>query len=211
MTRAAVALALLAAHAAAADPAHVDWARGLVIAEGLGVADRQAPSPAVALGTSKRAGAARARLALTTAVKALPMASGGTVGEQMTDATVAAHVTHAIEQALEIAAEPETDGSWHVTLAVPIESVRQAIAGARALPSNGDSGVAVVIIDGAGAATPAVGWSVGGAAGAVLWVSELPAWAKTAPHVRAKAAARGRIDAALPAGAGTATVYVVTR
>src|ERR1043165_7863637 len=38
----------------ASDAARVDWAAGLVIAGGTGIADRHAPSPAVALGTSRR-------------------------------------------------------------------------------------------------------------------------------------------------------------
>ena len=132
------------------------------------------------------------------------MASGGTVGDR---------AAAAVARAFAIAAEPETDGSWHVTMAVPLEAVRQAVAGgARGVPPGGDRGPAVVVVDGVPAtAAPAVGWTVGGAAAPALWVHDVPAWAASAPHVTAKRAARGAIEAALPAGAGDATLFVIAR
>src|SRR5512146_854284 len=47
------------------DAARIDWAAGRVAAGGTGIADRHAPSPAVALGTSRRGAelAAKQRLA----------------------------------------------------------------------------------------------------------------------------------------------------
>jgi hypothetical protein len=42
-----------------------------------------------------------------------------------------------------------------------------------------------------------------------VWSTELPAWARDAPHVRARKVAHGAIDAALPAGAGAATMFVI--
>jgi hypothetical protein len=200
-----------AARTAGAAPARVDWSRGVVLADGLGVADRSAPSPAVALGTSRRGGEDRARAALATAVRDLALASGGKVADRLGDATVAARVQRAVDDALVVAAEPETDGSWHVTMAVPIEAVRQALAGPRVLPAGGDAGVAVVIVDGAADATPAVGWRVAGAAAPTLWVAELPAWAQGAPHVTGKRTGRGEIRVDKPGAVGAATVFVIKR
>ncbi len=196
------------AHAA---PVRVDWARGVVVADALGVADRAAPSPAVALGTSRRAGEDRARALLAQAVRGLPLATGGRGGDRLGAAAAGARVQRAVDDALVIAAEPETDGSWQLTMAVPIEAVRDALTGPRALPATGDAGLAVVVVDGVGDAEPAVGWRVAGVVAPTLWVSELPAWAQGAPHVTGKRAGRGEIAVARPGAVSDATVFVIHR
>src|SRR5688572_10692987 len=72
--------AILALHGTAAgDAARVDWSRGLVIADGVGVADRHAPNPAVARGTSRRDAEDAARKVLEGKLGDLPLAGGGTV------------------------------------------------------------------------------------------------------------------------------------
>ena len=92
-------------------------------------------------------------------------------------------------------------------MAVPIEAVRQAIAGPRDVPEAGDPGPAVVVVDGV-TAKPAVGWTVGGIAGATLWTKDVPDWARDAPHVHATAARRGAIEVdAMPGG--PATLFVI--
>ncbi len=202
--RGVLALCVLAAPARAwaDDAARVDWARGLVIAGGIGVADRHAPSPAVARGTSRRGAEDAAKHALAAAIAALPVARGGGVGDKAAAALAAI---------VELDAEPESDGAWHVTMAVPIEAVRQAISGGgRAVAIAGDHGPPIVVVDGAAAAKPAVGWTIGGIAAATLWMKALPPWAKDAPHVTATTAAGGVIDAGkLPEGAGAGTLFVV--
>ena len=135
--------------------------------------------------------------------RSFPLAAGGTVAGQP---AAKDGIARAIDAAMTIDAEPETDGSWRVTLAVPIEAVRQAIAGPRALDPKGDTGPAVVVVDGV-KAKPAVGWTVGGIAAATVWVDKAPAGA---PHVTAKSAAKGAItiDAGMQ---GTAsTLFVIT-
>jgi hypothetical protein len=184
-----------------ADEVKVDWARGLVIADGVGVADRHAPSPAVARGTSRRAAEDRARAAIRAAIGKLPVASGGTVPDKAAEAALVA--------AFALDAEPETDGAWRVTMAVPIESVRQAFSGPRKLPADGDAGQPVVVIEGA-TAKPAVGWKVGSVEAATIWTDSAPAWAKDAPHVHAKSAKAGVIELDRMAG-GPATLFVVLR
>lgn len=178
---------------AAAEPvdARVDWAAGRVTASGIGVADRHAPSPAVALGTSRRAAEQDARAKIAAALPALPLAGGGTLADRLGDADVKARVAAAVEAAIAVEAEPETDGSWRVQLAVPLEAVRQALAGPRTLAGS-DAGPPVVVIDRV-AGKPAVGWRVGDVEAATLWVKEVPAWAKAAPRKHAKSAASGTI------------------
>ena len=190
-----------------ADAARIDWAAGLVVAGGTGIADRHAPSPAVALGTSRRGADQAAKQRIADKLGALPLASGGTLASKLGDPAIKARVAAVVDAAITVAAEPETDGSWHVTLGVPIEALRQAIAGPRALPASGDAGPAVVVVDGV-AAKPAIGWTVGGTDAATLWVKDVPAWAKDAPHLRASSAKAGAIT--VDANPGTAsTLYVL--
>ena len=136
------------------------------------MADRHAPNPAVARGTSRRGAEEAAKRVLAAKVADLPMAGGGKVGERG---------KAALDAAIVLAADPETDGAWHVTVAVPIEAVRQAIAGPRTLDAGGDSGPQVVIVEGM-KAKPAVG----AIDAPTIWVTEPPAWAKDAPKVSAK-------------------------
>lgn len=190
----------------ARDAARVDWAAGWVIAGATGIADRHAPSPAVALGTSRRGAEDAARKRIAAALGALPVAAGGTLGKRLADAAVQARVDAALAAAIAVAAEPETDGSWHVTLALPLEAIRLALGEPRALPPGGDGGPPVVVVEGV-AARPAIGWTVAGVAAATVWVKELPAWARSAPRIRARSARAGAIDA--PAKGGPATLYVI--
>jgi hypothetical protein len=203
------ALAILAAIAgtASADGIKVDWQHGLVTADGVGVADRHAPNPAVARGTSRRVAEDAARRELAAKLGTLPIATGGTVADKTKDPTVQTRLDRAVAAAIEISAEPETDGAWRVTMAVPIEAIRQAIEGARTLDPAGDHGPPVVVIDGV-TAKPAIGWTVGGKHGAVLWAPEIPAWATAAPHVKATKAEHGAIEIA-GTDAGDATLFVI--
>jgi hypothetical protein len=203
--------AALAVRGAAADrdevdAARVDWATGLVTAGGTGIADRHAPSPAVALGTSRRGADEAARRRLTARLPALPLAAGGTLADQLGGAAVKARIDAAVDASITVSAEPETDGSWHVVLAVPLEAIRVALGEPRALPPAGDRGPPIVVVEGV-TARPAIGWTVGGIAAATLWVKDVPAWAKDAPRVRARSARAGAIDVESPGTA--ATLYVI--
>jgi hypothetical protein len=211
----AVAAGVLTPRGAAADrddvdAARFDWATGRVTAGGTGIADRHAPSPAVALGTSRRGADAAARRRIAAKLRSLPLAGGGTLAEMLTDRAIKARVDAAVEAAITVAAEPETDGSWHVTLAVPIEALRLALGGTRTLPAAGDRGPPIVVVESV-PAKPAIGWTVGGVAAPTLWVKDAPAWAKDAPRVKATSAKAGAI-AIDPATGTAATLYVlVTR
>ena len=175
-------------------------------AGGTGIADRHAPSPAVALGTSRRGAEDVARRRIAAKLGSLPLAAGGALADRLADPAVKARVDAAVEAAIPVTAEPETDGSWHVTLAVPLEAIRIALAGPRSLAAAGDRGPPVVVVEGV-AARPAIGWTVAGVEVATVWVREIPAWARDAPRVVARSARAGAIDAATP---GTpATLHVI--
>ena len=204
MMRALAIVALLASTAHA--DVKVDWARGLVIADAVGIADRHAPNPAVARGTSRRGAEEAAKKQLAAKLDDLPLAGGGKVGDKLKDKQVKERVDTAVASAITLAADPETDGAWRVTLAVPIEAVRQAIAGPRVL-GDGDKGPAIVIVEGV-TGKPAIGWSVGGHAAALLWAPSPPEWAKDAPRVKAKSAKGAAIDVD-GIDASAATLFVI--
>lgn len=201
-------LAVIAlAGTASAEPAKVDWARGLVVASGVGVADRHAPNPAVARGTSRRGAQDAAKKLIAAKLDDLPIAGGGKVGDRAKDKDVAERLAAAVDAALTIAAEPETDGAWQVTMAVPLEAVRQAIAGPRTLATDGDKGPIAVVVTGA-SAKPAIGWKVGTLDAPTLFVTDVPGWAKDAPRATAKSAKAGVIDVG-GIDATAATLFVI--
>jgi hypothetical protein len=197
---------LLALTSTAYADVKIDWARGLVTADAVGIADRHAPNPAVARGTSRRGAEQAAQKLLADKLDDLPLATGGKVGDKAKDKAVKARLERAVASAITVAADPETDGAWKVTLGLPIEAVRLAIAGPRAL-GHGDKGPAVIVVEGV-TAKPAVGWKIGGVEAAAIWVTAVPAWAKDAPHVKAKSAKAGVIEVA-GIDATAATLFVI--
>ncbi|MBA3462175.1 MAG: hypothetical protein H0T46_19600 [Deltaproteobacteria bacterium] len=200
-----VALVLGLAMSAAAN-ADVDWGKGLVTAPGIGLADRQAPNPAVARGPSRRRAEDAARAALARQLAALPIAGGGTLAAKLSDPAIKARVDAAVAGAFTVSAEPETDGSWNVTMAVPVEALRQALTGPRALTAS-DAGPAVAIVEGV-SAPPAIGYTIGGIAAATVFLKEAPTWAKGAPRIKAKSVKADLIDADV-GKATAATLFVI--
>ena len=98
-----------------------------------------------------------------------------------------------------------------MTLGVPLEALRQAVSGARSLAVGAaDAGPAVVVVEGATAAKPAIGWTVGGLAAPTLWIAAdaLPPWVKDAPRMTAKSAKAGAIEVA-GTDATPATLFVI--
>jgi hypothetical protein len=199
----------IAVPARADDAARIDWAKGLVIADGVGVADRHAPNPAVARGTSRRGAEEAAKKLIRTKLRELPLASGVKVGDKLADKAIAERLERAVDAAISLAAEPETDGAWRVTMAVPIEAVRQAIVLPRKLDDKGDTGPAIVVIDGV-TVKPAVAYRIGKLDAPTVWVKEVPAWAKDAPHVKATRAKGGTIEIA-GTDATAATLFVIVQ
>jgi hypothetical protein len=208
------ALAVLAApaplaHADAAKPdAKPDWARGLVLASAVGIADRHAPSPVAARGPARRAAEEAARKQLAAALPVLPLAEGGTLAGKLEEAEVKRRVDRAIAAALVVDAEPSTDGSWKVTLGVPIEAVRQALAGPRPVAASDPAGPEIVVVLPDRAVTPAIGYKLGKLAAPAIWVKDVPAWAKDAPRVAARAGKAGVLELAEPKGSES-TLFVI--
>jgi hypothetical protein len=188
--------------------ADVDWAKGVVTASGIGIADRHAPSPAAAREPARRAAEDAARVKLSAALPSLPLATGGKLAGKLGDAAIKARIEAVVASALTVDAIPQTDGSWNVTLAVPLEAVRQALVGPRVL-GKADDDPAVVIVEGV-TAKPAIGYTVGGIAGATLWVGQLPAWAKDAPHVKVSSTNAGAIKTVVKEG-GPSTLYLLVK
>jgi hypothetical protein len=205
-----MAIALVAAVAAAAPVttkvagADVDWTRGLVITHAVAPADRRSPSPAVARSGARRAAEDRGRLQLAAAARALPWAAGGTVGEAVDDKGVAPALEAAVARAAVTAADYLTDGSVRVTMALPVEAVRQALDGPRAVAAGAtvDGAVTAVVVDARGAkVAPAVGLAVGEVRGPVLVARAKPPAAVLGAKVvtvKATAARAGTLAVAGP-------------
>jgi hypothetical protein len=185
---------------------HVDWAAGVVIASGVGIADRHAPSPAAAREPARRDAEDAARKQLRATLPTLALAGGGTVAGKHVEAALDA----AVAAAITVETTPQTDGSWNVTLAVPLEAVRQAVYGPRVLAANAaDADPPIVIVEGV-TAKPALGYAIGGVRAATLWVTELPKWAKDVPRVKATTTKSGAIELARKQG-GPSTLFVVVK
>jgi hypothetical protein len=201
---------VLAATAATAH-ADVDWAKGLVTADGIGVANRAAPTPAAARGPARRMAEEAARKQLAAQLGGLPLAHGGKLEAKLKDKDVKAEVERAVANAIVVSADPETDGSWRVTMGVPIESLRQALAGGARTIGAADDAPEVVVVEGAASVKPAIGYKVGAVEAPVVFVKDVPAWAKDAPRVKAKGGGKGgAIDADVTATkASAATLFVV--
>ncbi len=140
--------------------AAIDWTAGRLTATGAGAPDPLAPSPEVARIGAERAARTRARAALIAAARAVPVADGGTVGSLTTDAGGALMgrlVTLAAgARALDVA--HSSDGGVEVTLVLPLEALRSALAGSDALspPAASETAPTALVIDAPGL-TPALG------------------------------------------------------
>jgi len=158
--------------------AGVDWSTGLVTATGVGVADRHAPSPAVARGTSRRAAEDAARVQLAREVSKLAKLDAGVVKALVADA-------------FSVAAYPDTDGSWTVTMAVPLEAIRLARSSPGPRAWTDDKGPPVLVVEGAKLKPALLDVPA-------IFVDKVPDWAKDAPRVKK------------PEGGGPGTLYVIS-
>jgi hypothetical protein len=195
--------------------ADVDWTRGVAVAHAVAPADRRAPSPAVARSGARRAAEDRGRVLLAAVARALPWAAGGTVGdaiEKRGDAGTAA-LERVVARAAVTAADYMTDGSVRVTMALPIEAVRQAVDGAREVAAGAtldDDAVTAVVVDARGVKVPAaVGLAIGDQRGPVLVAHARPAAAVLGPRVLAVKAAAAKAGRLAVAGQGDAVAAAV--
>jgi hypothetical protein len=192
----------------------VDWSRGLVTATGIGLADRHAPSPAVGRAASRRRADDDARNKLAAALGEVAWTSDGSPAELAgRDGWIAAH-------AVVVDATLNPDGSWRVTLGLPVEAIRLGLAGARALPADGDVDETRAIVIDARAidAAPVGGIAIGAAkaSGATLWVDKPPGAALVGDKPVERKARKLKngvieVDGTVPDLAGTLIVVVVRR
>lgn len=192
-----------------AEQVTIDWTVPAVVADGIGLADRRAPTPDVARAAARTRGVDDARKRLRAAVANVPWADGKTVGAHLDATQLDAAVAAAVVQR----AEPQTDGSWRVRLLLPIEVLRQAgqaAPGPRGLSNDGDATTpSIIAIDAKKVAVaPSVGWQFdeGGALAscAQRWVTR---W--DGPAVKAAAARDGAITLSKPVGIKPATLCVI--
>jgi hypothetical protein len=208
-------LAIGAAHAEAlrtTERGHVvDWSAGQLVARGLGVADRRAPSPAVARDAARRRARADAVRQLAAAAAQLPLAGGERLGAQLDQARLGELAT---AEAIVTSAELLVDGSWRVEVALPLEALRQAAYGARALPAKGDAGAtpAVVIVRAPKDTAPRLGLTFGDGQRSVrpatLWARGSP---EGVPLTERALAAAPSLTASRPSGAAGADELRVPR
>ncbi|HEU0033696.1 MAG TPA: hypothetical protein VFQ53_23880 [Kofleriaceae bacterium] len=204
---------------AAGSTAHADvqWDKGLVTANGIGIADRHAPSPASAREPARRAAEDAARAKLAAQIPSLPLATKQTVKARLSEAKIKARIDRAVAAAIVIDSTPQTDGSWTVTMAVPIEAVRQAISGTRALDlkagAKDDHADPPVVVVTDVPLKPSIVWAVGSSDAATIWVDSeaaLPAWAKAAPRAKAVGVKGGTIGLeSTGAVGGPSTLFVL--
>jgi hypothetical protein len=186
--------------------ATVDWSTGEIVAKGIGPADRHAPAPAVARDAARVRAEDAARAILLAAAKALPGAKG------TADDALAPIVARAITRTMDLG----TDGSVTLQLAIPIEAVRVAGAGARAAAPSADPPPPVVIVDAAKLGVkPQVGLVIGGWTGPTVFVEAAPPDGSllAGDHPRRVAATKAKgntisIDGDPPAS-GALTVVVI--
>jgi hypothetical protein len=194
---------------AIASPAHaeVDWAKGRVTGDGLGVADRHAPSPAAAREPARRRAEEAAKKKIAAQLPAIPLAGGGTLEDKLADKAIAARVARVIDAALTVAATPATDGSWNVTLAVPLEALRQAVSSGPRVATKSDADPPILIVERVGV-KPALGYTIGGIAASTVWFSEPPEWARKAPRIKVTGIKGADITVATKQG-GPSTLFFV--
>ncbi len=184
----------------------VDWAAGVMIAKGVGLADRRAPTPDVARAAARSRGVAQARERLSAALLLVPWANGKGTAAQLT----ATQLETLTGTAAIVAAQPQTDGGWQITLQLPLEAVRQAARGNRTLAVDGDVAAAPdVVLDARKLrVAPAVGLRVdeGGAIVecATRWVTQWPGASTKISSVNA-----GVIKLSKTAGIKPATLCVI--
>ncbi|MEZ4360166.1 MAG: hypothetical protein R3B48_08295 [Kofleriaceae bacterium] len=194
----------------------VDWSAGLLLASGLGVADRHAPSPEVARPAARERAIAEATRALIAAARLLPVAGGRPLGELVDEPALA----RAAASASILSADPLVDGSWRVQLGLPLERLRQAAQGARAAPDEGDRGIPLLVVRAPATVTPQLGLAIGDQAtrwrGATLWAKGDPAGVPLsaaalgkAPSVKVEEVDADGLRISKVRGVSDATLFVV--
>jgi hypothetical protein len=180
----------------------IDWSAGRLVAEGAAAADLRAPGPDVARVSAERRAREQALATLDAAARKLPLAGGGTVGEAVKrDEAAGKRLAAALARARTIDASYASDGGARVTVALPLEAVRLAVAPPAAAPAASDGAPTAILVDARKAgAKPVLGVTlVAGKTEAAL-----PATWWTTPEAAAADARAGATVARATAGKATA-------
>jgi len=132
---------------------HIDWTRGLIVETGAAAGELRAPSPAVARVAALRRARQAARARLHKAAVGLSLAEGAPVSERVAaDASLAARLDSAVQRTLDLDVDYSSDGSVVLSVGLPLEAVRGALAGATAPPGKQGAGApSAIIVDASGA------------------------------------------------------------
>jgi hypothetical protein len=144
--------------------ARIDWTRGQIIAVGAAAGDLRAPSAAVARVKARRIAGKRARTRLKALAAGVTLAGGGTVADKLSaNAAATRRLDAAVARARELDLRYGSDGSVTATLALPLEAVRLALAGAPR-PARAGGPTAVIVQAPAGLTVPRLGLALGAGA-----------------------------------------------
>jgi hypothetical protein len=157
-----------------ADRVEIDWTAGRLVAVGAAAADVRAPGPEIARVKAERDARSRAAAKLATAARALPLAGGGTIASaEKADPAATARLDAALALARTVDVRRGSDGSSEVTLSVPLEALRSAVA-PQPTPAGSDTAPTAILVDGS-ALSPVLGLTVAAGdvtyAGPTVWGS----------------------------------------
>lgn len=146
---------------AAARPAALRFADNMVTAQAGAAAPAFAANAEVARVGSERRGAERARAMLAELVRAVPLASGGTLGARMDqDAAVAARVADAVARARVVDVIWSSDGGALVRVGVPLETLRLAVEPEPAPQADRFLPTTLIVDARSAKLSPALGWRI---------------------------------------------------
>jgi hypothetical protein len=177
----------------------VDWSAGTIAAPGVAAADLRAPNIEVARVGAERQASERAREALAKAVRALPLAGGGTAGARLdADAHAAGRLAAALAHARALDVSYAADGGARVLLALPLEAVRAALAPGEP-PADDPAAPTAIVIDAQRLGLhPGLGLRLAAAGGAPLALPTV--WQPSKQAADADVRAGGRRATALATG-----------
>lgn len=137
----------------------VDWQKGLVVARGVAAADLRAPSAEIARVGAERQARGELEKQLREALRALPIAGGGTVGGRADRDPRAKAALDEIVEGTTPERTLHSDGSVTVQVTVPLRRVAETVLGA---PPEAEERASLLVVDARKlkAARPALGWRV---------------------------------------------------
>ena len=125
----------------------IDWTRGLIVARGAATGELRAPSPAVARVKAVRRARAQAREQLLERARTLSIHGKRVADHAEADEDVAARLSQAVNESLDVAVNYGSDGSVVLTVGLALEAVRLAVQGVPGAPTSPDQGPTAIVVD----------------------------------------------------------------